>query len=179
MVLLLSCARSASSVGFDAGVEIAVAVVDGGFGLTPRALDAWLSWQGAMADRSRMTDGGHSREAAKRRARLEAQRLADAGLTFEDVDRIEAVVAVAVTEWNIERLAGSGEGRRFGAALVGLSEAQRAKAEAALGGSVAPRSSLPLLEARFGVDTMRALTAREAEIIRAWDALTDSTGEGR
>lgn len=155
-----------------------MAVVDGGFCLTPRALDAWLSWQGAMADRSRMTDGGYSREAAKHRARLEAQRLADAGLTFEDVNRIETAVAVAVTEWNIERLVGSGEGRRFGAVLVGLSEAERAKAEAALGVTV-PRASPVSLEARFGVDTMRALAAREAEITRAWDALTESRGEGR
>lgn len=126
-----------------------------------------------------MTDGGHPRETGKRRARLEAQRLADAGLTFEDVDRIEAVVAAAVTEWNIERIAGSGGEARFGAALGGLSEAQRAKAEAALGSSVAPRSSAPSLAARFGVDTMRTITAREAEITRAWDALTDSRGEGR
>ncbi len=142
------------------------------------ALDAWLGWQVAMAGQKSVADGGLPRLLAMRRARFEAQRLADAGLTFDEVDRIEAIVAVAVTEWNLERLAGAGERSRFNAALVGLSEAQRAQAEAALGGS-STRSNPALLEARFGAETVRVLETREVELTRAWDALTEAKGEGR
>lgn len=177
LLLVLSCApRPHTAV--DGGAEAPVAVADAGWRLTPVALDAWLGWQVAMAGQKSVADGGLPRLLAMRRARFEAQRLADAGLTFDEVDRIEAIVAVAVTEWNLERLAGAGERSRFNAALVGLSEAQRAQAEAALGGS-STRSNPALLEARFGAETVRVLETREVELTRAWDALTEAKGEGR
>ena len=159
----------------DAGVEVGSGGPDGGgWTLTTSALDAWLGWQAELALVAPRLDGGTAREVARRRAWREVRSLADAGLTFDEVDRIEAVVAVVATEWNVERLATGGPGARQGNALDDLSEAQRARAEAALKGPLERSTSGAALEARFGAEAMRVLESRRARVSSAWDALVDS-----
>jgi hypothetical protein len=118
----------------------------------------------------------------KARAHAEAALLADAGLTVDQVDRIEALVAAIVTERTLAKLSGGDALQQFEGALAGLSPEQRAKAEAALRDLEAktPVGSLAKVEDEFGADAVRLVLTREAEVTKTWDALLDATrGEKR
>lgn len=166
--------------------EGSAAAVDAGAWLTPGALDAWLRYQRGVATLPPVGrgDGGAvtARDEVKARARAEAALLADAGLSANDVDRIEALVAAVVTERTLARLAGGDALQQFEGVLAELSPEQRAKAEAALIDLKAktPAGSLAAAEAEFGSDAVRLVLTREAEVTKTWDALLDATrGEKR
>lgn len=163
-----------------------VAAVDAGSWLTAEALDGWLRYQRgatALAPVGR-GDGGvvTARDEVKARARAEAALRADAGLTVEQVDRIEALVAAVVTQRTLAKLSGGDALQQFEGALVELGPEQRAKAEAALTElkGKAPAPSLAAAEAEFGADAVRLVLTRESEVTKTWDALLDATrGEKR
>lgn len=179
LLLLLACARQVSSAPVDAGAVEQAAVTDAGVGLSLVALDAWLSWRATLAKESGGRDAGAGLEATRRRARREARALEEVGLSFEEVDQIEGLVAAAVAEWSEQRLGSEGLRRGVSRGLAELSVEQRARAEAALFDAPAVAPAPSSLEARFGVETARSLNARRAELTRAWEALVDAPIAGR
>lgn len=166
--------------------DVTAATVDAGSWLTPGALDAWLRYQRGVATLPHVGrgDGGAvtARDEVKARARAEASLLADAGLSTDEADHIEALVAAVVTERTLAKLAGGDAVQQFEGALAELSPEQRAKAEAALIDLKAkvPPSNLAAVEAEFGADAVRLVLTRESEVTKTWDALLDATrGEKR
>ncbi len=179
-VIVMACPRttSAPDAASPAG---AAAVPDAGPWLTAGELDAWIRVQHA-APSTPPGDAGREASTAALRAqvRAEAAWLADAGLTAALAERIEALVAVVVTERTLSRLSGGAAVAQFEQALGGLAPEQRAKAQAALAGLegkvVAP--ALTAAEAEFGADAVQIVLQREDDVTRAWDALVDSTTRG-
>ncbi|MEW6435171.1 MAG: hypothetical protein AB1730_27030 [Myxococcota bacterium] len=164
----------------------AVAAVDAGSWLTAEALDGWLRYQRGAAALAPVARGDAgpvtARDEVKARARAEAALRADAGLTAEQVDRIEALVAAVVTQRTLAKLSGGDALEPFEGALAELGPEQRAKAEAALTElrGQAPAASLAAAEAEFGADAVRLVLTREPEVTKTWDALLDATrGERR
>lgn len=182
---LAGCPKSTEAP--DASVAAAAEVsVDAGSWLTPDALDAWLRYQRGLSTLPPVArgDGGAvtARDEVKARAHAEAALRADAGLSVDQVDRIEALVAAVVTERTLAKLSGGDALQQFQGALNELSPEQRAKAEAALTDLKAktPVSSLAKSEDEFGVEAVRLVLTREAEVTKTWDALLDATrGEKR
>ena len=152
-----------------ASTEVPVIAEDAGWGLTEAKVVAWLGYQRAMMVRS---DAG-----ALERARRERALRTDAGLTEDDVDRIEDVVAAVVTQRNLARLTGTDAVRQFEQAAALLTPAQRAKAEQAMAdlrARSAQATSLDAEKARFGVDAVNAVLAHEAEATKTWDTLVEA-----
>lgn len=174
----LGCPPSSpSSAAVDAGA--ATHAVDAGPPVTAARLDAWLAWHRALAALP-VRDGGAGE--LRQRARLEAALLADAGLTDAQADAIEAVVAAVVAERSVAKLTGAEALTQFKAGLQALAPEQRAKAEAALAdlqARAAPQGALVAVEAQFGVDAVRVVLDREAEVTKTWDALLEARGDRR
>jgi hypothetical protein len=158
-------------------------VTDAGGWLTESALDAWLRYQRGLLELppAPRPDGGPGRAWDGLRARVQAEAAlrADAGLSADEVDRIEAVVAAVVTERALARLGGGEATETFRAVLEGLGPEQRAKAEAALSelSAKALPASLAEVEAQFGADAVRVVLTREAEVTKTWDALLEARGD--
>jgi hypothetical protein len=152
-----------------------VAAIDAGPMVTEARLAAWLEWQKAMAGLV-AADGGDS---LKWRARAELALLADAGLTVDQVDALEAVISAVVAERNVSKLTGAEALAKFKQGLAQLAPEQRAKAEAALNELQAknPQGSLAGVEAQFGPEAVRVVLTREAEVIKAWDGLLEGRAE--
>jgi hypothetical protein len=168
LVLLLGCAPGAVSGGGGDGGRVVVLVASRPDAGLPGRIDSWLRWQAAVAGLDR--DGGQA--SALRRARAERALLDEARLTAADVEAVEGLVAAVVAERTVARLSGSQALDRFGAALDVLTPEQRARAQAALE-ATGPRSdggALPGLVERLGVEAVRAVLDREAEVTRAWEA---------
>lgn len=182
---LAGCPKSSETP--DASAPLAEAPsADAGSWLTPEALEAWLRYQRGLSTLPPVArgDGGAvtARDEVKARAHAEAALRADAGLTVDQVDRIEALVAAVVTERTLAKLSGGDALQQFQGVLAELSPEQRAKAEAALIDLKAktPARSLAAAEAEFGPDAVRLVLTREAEVTKTWDALLDATrGEKR
>jgi hypothetical protein len=173
--LLLSCAACPAPRPPEAPGPSAAAPArpDAGWALTAAQLEAWLAVQRALPA-PRRADGGAA-EDPRARARAEQAVLLDAGLSAGDLDRVEDLVSVFVTQRNVERLSGGAAASQFQGALGELSTEERLKAEAAFAeaAALAAPSPLPALEARFGPEAVRLLLAREPELTRAWDSLLE------
>jgi hypothetical protein len=157
-------------------------VVDAGPVVTEERVDRWVAWHKAIAAIAVTgADGGRD---LRRLAREEARLLKESGLTSDDADTIEAVVAAVVAERSVAKLTGADALAQFRAGLAQLGPEQRLKAEAAIAElqaqapAAAARSMAPL-EAQFGVDAVHAVLAREAEVTRTWDALLEARGDKR
>jgi hypothetical protein len=165
----------------DAGLAVLEAP-DAGPAVTEARLDAWLGWQKALAQLPPLgrPDGGEGAE-LRRRARAEAALLADAGLTSDQADAIEAVVAAVVAERNVAKLTGADALNQFKTGLAQLGPEQKAKAEAAMADLQAKsvQGNLAPVEAQYGADAVRVVLTREAEVTKTWDALLDARGEKR
>ncbi len=111
----------------------------------------------------------------------EARLLAAAGLTDDQADAIEAVVAAVVAERNVSKLTGADALAQFKAGVQQLAPEQRAKAEAALSDLQAKttQGSLTAVEAQYGSDAVRVILSREAEVTKTWDALLEARGDKR
>ena len=171
-VLLVGCPRAGPVVAApDAAIELAP--VDAGPLVTEARLAAWLSWQQALSTLP-VADGGDS---LRRRARLELALLADAGLTIEQADALEAVISAVVAERNVYKLSGADALMQFKAGLAQLTPEQRARAEKALAELQARTpdggGSLVAVEAQFGAEAVRVVLSREAEVTKTWDALLE------
>jgi len=183
LVLLFGCPKPAEVP--DAGPAPEVAESPDAGWLSPDALDAWLRYQQALAALPALVrgDGGHAlgRDDVRARAKAEAALRADAGLSVEQVDRIEAVVAEVVTTRTLARLSGGDAVEKFQGALADLGPEQRAKAEAALRELKAksPAGALDDVEAKFGADAVRVVLTRESEVTKTWDALLEARGDRR
>ncbi len=179
LVTTLGCARPARGVSAAGQVEVVDGGADAGWVLTAARLEAWVAFEEALAQQgvSARSDAG-VRVDARGRAHLEVALLADAGLTRDDVDRIEDLVAPFVAERNVERLTGLAALGQFERALQQLTPEQRRQAEQAMVAADGGRASnpLPALEARFGAETVAVLVSREAAITRTWDALLEARG---
>ncbi len=152
-----------------ASAEVPVIADDAGWPLTEAKVVAWLAYQRLMMAR---TDAG-----ALDRARRERALRTDAGLSEDEVDRIEDVVAAIVTQRNLARLTGSEAVRQFEQATAALTPAQRAKAEQAMAdlrARSAQATSLDAEKARFGADAVNAVLAHEAEATKTWDTLVEA-----
>ncbi len=137
--------------------------------LSEAKVAAWLEYQRQMMTRS---DAG-----AQGRARRERSIRTDAGLTEDEVDRIEDVVAAVVTQRNLAKLTGGDAVKQFEQATASLTAAQRAKAEQAMAdlrARAAQSTNLDAERARFGEDAVRAVMAHEAEVTKMWDALVEA-----
>ncbi len=165
---LAACPNPAAVVVVDAGGS-QVATPDAGAQVTSSKVDAWLRWQ-ALVTALPVPDGGLD---VRGRARDEAKLLREVGLSSNDADRVEAVVAAVVAERNVAKISGAEALSHFKDGLAQLSPEQRAKAEAAVSDLQAksPPVSLAPVELEFGGESVRAVLAREAEVTRAWDAL--------
>lgn len=184
LIPLISGCPKPTAVGeaVDAGPALAEAV-DAGPVVTEARLAAWLAWQDALAKLPLLgrSDGGNAGLELRRRAREEAALLADAGLTSEEADEIEAVVAAVVAERNVAKLTGADALQQFRAGMAHLGPEQRLKAEAALADLQAksPQGSLTAVETLHGVEAVRVVLTREAEVTKTWDALLEARGEKR
>ncbi len=159
---------------------VALEAVDAGPLVTEARLAAWLRWQVALAGLPGLhrADGGAELRA---RARQEAALLADAGLTSDEADGIEAVVAAVVAERNVARLTGADALQQFRQGMTHLSVEQRLKAEAALADLQvkSAQGSLVQVEAQHGAEAVRVVLTREAEVTKTWDALLEARGDKR
>ncbi len=180
-VLFLGCPKPVDLTPIDAG-PVVIEVVDAGPLVTEARLAAWLAWQQAVAGLPALgrPDGGGGAE-LRLRARREAELLADAGLTSDEADAIEAVVAAVVAERNVAKLTGADALQQFRAGMKHLSVEQRVKAEAALADLQVKSSqgSLVPVETQHGVEAVRVVLTREAEVTKTWDALLEARGEKR
>lgn len=178
-LLLLACPPMRAPGAVDSGPTV-VEVVDAGGLVTEARLAAWLSWQQAISvlPAGQRTDGGVG-AGLRRRARQEAALLLDAGLSSDQVDAIEAVVAAVVAERNVARLTGAEALQQFRSGMAHLSVEQRLKTEAALGDLQAKSAlnSLGAVETLYGVEAVRVVLTREAEVTRTWDALLEARGD--
>jgi hypothetical protein len=155
--------------------------VDAGPFLTEARLAAWLGWQERVAALPVLTrpDGGSGPELLRIRARQEAVLLVDAGLSSDEADAIEGVVAAVVAERNVARITGAEALQQFRMGMAHLSLEQRLKAEAALADLQAKsaQGSLAAVEAQYGADAVRVVLTREAEVTKTWDALLEARGD--
>ncbi|MCC6337407.1 MAG: hypothetical protein IT380_25845 [Myxococcales bacterium] len=180
LLVLAGCPRPAAVA--DAGpAEAQAGAADAGW-LTQATLDAWLRYQRALQALppvARGDAGVPGKEDVRARARAEAVLRADAGLSADGADRIEAVVAAVVTERTLAKLGVLDAVEKFDAALDQLGPEQRAKAEAALTDlkAKAPQAALAPVEAQFGADAVRVVLTREAEVTKTWDALLEARGD--
>lgn len=179
-LLFLGCPKPPGPVGpADSGPAI-VEVVDAGQVVTEARLAAWLGWQQALASLPPIgrADGGSELRA---RARQEAVLLEQAGLTSDEADAIEAVVAAVVAERNVAKLTGADALQQFRSGIKQLGGDQRLKAEAALADLQAksPQGSLTVVEEQHGVEAVRVVLTREAEVTKTWDALLEARGDKR
>lgn len=179
-LLFLACPPSTAPSGTaDAGPAVG-AVVDAGGVVTEARLAAWLSFQQAVSALPvvQRTDGGAGAE-FRLRARQEAVLLVDAGLSSEQADAIEAVVAAVVAERNVASLTGADALQQFRAGMAHLSVEQRLKAEAALVDLQAKstQGSLRAVETLHGVEAVRVVLTREGEVTKTWDALLEARGD--
>ena len=176
---LLGCPKPPAVEPVDAGPPI-VEVIDAGPIVTEERLAAWLTWQQAVAGLPALgrADGGRGAE-LRVRARQEAALLADAGLTSDQADAIEAVVAAVVAERNVAKLTGADALAQFRSGMKQLSAEQRVKAEAALADLQAKsaQGALGPVEAQHGVEAVRVVLTREAEVTKTWDALLEARGD--
>jgi hypothetical protein len=178
-LLIFGCPKATESTGVgDAG--LAIVELDAGPMVTEARLGAWLQWQQAVAALpalGRLDGGGELR----RRARQEAMLLADAGLSSDQADAIEAVVAAVVAERNVARLTGADALAQFRLGMKQLGPEQRAKAEAALADLQAKstQGSLTAVEEQHGAEAVRVVLTREAEVTKTWDALLEARGDKR
>ncbi|MFT3709786.1 MAG: hypothetical protein QM817_19325 [Archangium sp.] len=173
LMLLAGCPKGGSPTAVDGGIAIAEAI-DAGPLVTEARLAAWLEWQKAM---SALKVGDAGRGDLKWRAKAELVLLADAGLSIQQVDALEAVIAAVVAERSVSKLTGAEALAKFKAGLAQMSPEQRAKAEAALTelqAKTPQQGSLAAVEAEFGPDAVRVVLAREAEVSKAWDALLEA-----
>lgn len=186
--LCLVACREPVSAAPDAAVEPRAAVVagDGGWALTNQVLAAWLGYQAVMLAQAPLgrPDGGAAslRDQVRRRARAELAARADAGLSEDDVDRVEELVAAVAVQRNIARLTGADALRDFERAAGNLKDEQRLQAVRALANlkaRVQQAAALDAERARFGDETVRVLLTREADVIKTWDALMDARGDPR
>ena len=178
-LFVLGCAKPAAVELVDSGPPIAE-VIDAGPIVTAARLGAWLTWQQAVAGLPALGRGDGGRGAQLRaRARQEAALLADAGLTSEQADAIEAVVAAVVAERNVAKLTGADALAQFRSGMKQLSVEQRVKAEAALADLQAKsvQGSLVPVEAEHGAEAVRVVLTREAEVTKTWDALLEARGD--
>jgi hypothetical protein len=146
---------------------------DAGSVLTPAKVDAWLGYQRQMLA---TLDAG-----ALDRARRERALRLDAGLTEDDIDHIEDVVAAIATARTLATLTGSDAVREFEAATASLTPAQKLKAEEAMREVRARSSAASSLEAEkalYGAESVKAVLAREAQVIKTWDTLVEG-GKGK
>lgn len=176
-VLLTGCPRSEEPRSTPDASVVVAEIPDAGAVVTEARLDAWLAWQRTLAQWPAF-DGG---DALRRRARAELSALADAGLTVDQVDAIEGVVAAVVAERSVAKLTGADAVAQFKGALAELSPEQKAKAEAALAELQAKgaQTSLAGVEAQFGAEAVRVVLTREAEVTKTWDALLEARGDKR
>ena len=177
-LLLCGCPKPPAPVP-DAGLELSCER-DAGPVVTEARLAAWLRWQQALAALPPLgrNEGGAGAE-LRRRAREEAALLADAGLTSDEADELEAVVAAVVAERNVARLTGADALAQFRSGMKLLSVEQRVKAEAALAELQAKsaQGSLVGVETQHGVEAVRVVLTREAEVTKTWDALLEARGD--
>lgn len=177
-LLLFGCPPAATpGAAVDAGTLVGAAE-DAGPVVTEARLDAWLRWQAQLAALPTLSrvDGGPGPGELRARARQEAILLADAGLTGDQADAIEAVVAAVVAERNVARITGADALQQFRQGMAHLSVEQRVKAEAALAAvqTKTQQSSLKQVEEQHGVDAVRVVLTREAEVTKTWDALLEA-----
>lgn len=174
-LLFFGCPRSQVALG-DADASVAVtATLDAGPVVTEARLAAWLEWQKALAALPASDAGIDAGDVMRKRARVELSLLADAGLTIEQADALEAVISAVVAERNVGRLSGADALAQFKAGLAQLTPEQRAKAEKAIADLQAKgQQGSAAVEAQFGSEAVRVVLTREAEVIKAWDALLAS-----
>ncbi len=179
-ILFMGCSRTPAPLGPADSGGLAVEELDAGPLVTEVRLAAWLRWQRALTALPGINraDGGADLRA---RARQEAALLADAGLTSDEADGIEAVVAAVVAERNVARLTGADALHQFRQGMTHLSVEQRLKAEAALADLQvkSAQGSLVQVEAQHGVEAVRVVLTREAEVTKTWDALLEVRGDKR
>lgn len=180
-LLFLGCPPAASPVAAsDAGTLVGGAM-DAGPLVTEARLAAWLKWQAELAALPALsrTDGGPGPTELRARARQEAMLLADAGLSGDQADAIEAVVAAVVAERNVARITGADALQQFREGMAHLSVEQRVKAEAALAATQIKTSqgSLKQVEEMHGAEAVRVVLTREAEVTKTWDALLEARGD--
>ncbi len=103
---------------------------------------AWLRWHDAIA---KSFDGGAGQEARASRARFETNALADAGLSWDRLDRIDSVVLAVMTARVTERwMQDAGE-------VPQMRE----------------------LAQEFGSSSVAAVLAHEAAVARAWEQMSN------
>lgn len=179
-LLILGCPKPLEPAGAGDAGPAPVEVIDAGPIVTQARLDAWLRWQQALAGLPPLgrSDGGAD---LRQRARQEAVLLADAGLTSDQADALEAVVAAVVAERNVARLTGADALQQFRSGMKQLGGEQRLKAEAALADlqAKATQASLAAVEQQQGAEAVRVVLTREAEVTKTWDALLEARGDKR
>ncbi len=132
---------------------------DAGWPLTQATVDAWLRYQGQVMVK---LDAG-----TIERARRERAIRVDAGLSEEEVDAVEDVVAAVVTARNIAKITGGDAMREFEKVTAALPASLRAKAPGVA-------ATLDAEKARFGEAAVSAVVAREIEVTKVWDALVEA-----
>lgn len=180
-LLLIACPerKQAPVEAAPAQRPIVLAEADAGVTLTGAKLDAWLAYHRQL--RALVSDDGGSLDmktkAKRERALREALQLSE-----PELDALEELVGAVVAQRTISRLTGAEAVKEFDKVTLGLKAEQREKVEQAFG-DVRTRAqavaSLDAERAKFGVDAVAMVLAREAEVTATWDALMDGRGERR
>ena len=193
-VWMLSGCSSPTVRHADAGLQPSnrEAPSDGGWTFSAAKLDAWIHLQratGASAQGSGFDGGlggaGKSvRAEVLSRARFEEGSRLVAGLSEDDVDRIEDLVAALVMSRGLERVTGGESPLDLERALAGLKIERRAEVAAALAdlrarSPVDAGGPLSELRQRVGAEPFEALLAREPELTAGWESLLESRGPAR
>ena len=178
-VLVVSCTPNGSGAqpGLEALMttrEAAPSTSDAGL-MSASKLDAWLRYQKQLLGKP-LLDAGLAPLNAMGRARRERALRVDAGLSEDEVDFIEDLVAAIVTERNLAKLTGVEAMRDFEQAAVALTPSQKAQTAKALAGvraRAAQATSLEAQKTRFGAANVEAALARESELTKTYDAMVE------
>ncbi len=138
-------------------------------------IEAWLWYQKHLL-RDPLNDAGPGVSLPVGRAKRERALRVDAGLSEDDIDFIEDLVAAVVTARNLAKLTGADAMRDFEQAAVALTPAQKSQSAQAMAGiraRAAQAASLEAEKARFGSANVEAVLAREGECTKTYDAMVE------
>ena len=168
-VLLLCACRKESASASDAAVEVAprAAAVPAQLQVTPEKVEAYLKYQRAVLDTApegALIDRARRDEAARK----------SAGLTEDELTRLDDMVSALVARRMLTKLTGSGAFMPDPKMMESLSPEQKKRLEEATAAyQVAQTQAKELVEERkrFGSANIDVLLKSEAELVKNWSRM--------
>jgi hypothetical protein len=163
--------------GSDAGVAGGSGGSDAGWRLSRSSLDSWLKYQGevgAAFEPVSARDGGPTlHDELRRRAKAERAARLDAGLSLEEIDRIDELAGAVVAARTVARLAGGDAALKLEKAASGVKGQSKEQADEALADLLARADGgerYAEQRERFGDGNVELVLSRLDDVERAWSA---------